>query len=97
MGDLVRIESPSDDPKALGRMAERLTELFRDFGTVERHELGPGGAPHLDVHIAGRRDENGRYTLVVCHYDTVWELGTLARMPFASMTTASRAARACLI
>jgi glutamate carboxypeptidase len=82
VADLVRIESPSDDAGALGRMADRLEELFRAFGTVTRHPLGPGGAPHLDVRIAGPR-EGGRYTLVVCHYDTVWEMGTLARMPFA--------------
>ena len=81
LADLVRIESPSDEPAALTRMADRLDELFRDAGAVMRHPLGPDGAPHFDLRISGPKDA-GRYTLVLCHYDTVWGIGTLERMPF---------------
>lgn len=82
LGELVGIESPSDDPAALDRMAERLASLFGGFGTIARHPRGPGGAPHLDLTIDGPADGD-RYTLVLCHYDTVWPIGTLASIPFA--------------
>ena len=82
VGELVSIESPSDDAAGLVRMADRIEALFREFGAIGRHPLGPGGAPHLDLRIDGpARDD--RVTLVLCHYDTVWPMGTLARMPFA--------------
>jgi len=82
VGELVSIESPSDDTPALLRMAARIESLFAEFGDIRRHEIGPGGAPHLDLRVPKTRDGE-RYTLVLCHYDTVWPLGTLATMPFA--------------
>ncbi len=81
LGELVRIESPSDDPAALARMAAHLEALFGEFGPISHHATGPGGAPHLDLRIDGPPD-GGRYTLVLCHYDTVWGIGTFDPSPF---------------
>ena len=81
VGELVSIESPSDDSASLKRMADRIASLFEPFGKIERHPLGPDGAPHLDLRIDGPASD--RVTLVVCHYDTVWPVGTLARTPFS--------------
>lgn len=82
LGSLVRIESPSGDLAGLAAMADRLEVLFGDLGAVVRHDLGPGGASHLVVTVEGSRPDL-EPILVLCHYDTVWERGTLARLPFA--------------
>jgi glutamate carboxypeptidase len=83
LGELVRIESPSDDPAALDRMAGRLEELFGEFGPLARHATGPGGARHLLLSLDDAAEPDLPPAVVVGHYDTVWPLGTLDRMPFA--------------
>jgi glutamate carboxypeptidase len=82
LGSLVRIESPSDDPAALDEMADRLEALLGDAGTMTRHRTGPGGASHLVLTVEGSQPSLAP-ALVLCHYDTVWERGTLARLPFS--------------
>lgn len=76
----VGIESGSDDPGGLDRMADLLEELFAARGSVERHRTGAGDTSHLVVTVAGREPE-GAHLLVLGHYDTVWPAGTLATMP----------------
>lgn len=80
LGDLVRIESPSDDPDGLDRMATMLGELFGEFGPVERHPDGPGGASHLVLSLPGAGFEPD-HAVVLGHYDTVWPKDTLDRLP----------------
>jgi glutamate carboxypeptidase len=80
LAELVGIESGSDDPVGLAEMADRLEALFGDFGTLTRHPLGPDGAPHLDLEVAGA-DAGAPSAVVLGHYDTVWSRGTLSRMP----------------
>ena len=77
IGQMVRIESPSDDPAALGRFADWFGELVsRQYGAaVERL---PGG--HLVCHF-GSADAPAA-VMVLGHYDTVWPIGTLEGMPF---------------
>lgn len=82
LGSLVRIESSSDDPDGLAAMADRLEVLFGDLGRVVRHDSGPSGSSHLVVTVDGSLPDL-EPTLVLCHYDTVWERGTLERLPFA--------------
>jgi glutamate carboxypeptidase len=81
LGELVRIESPSGDPAGLAAMADRLEVLFGDLGSVVRHDIGPSGSCHLVVTVDGSQPYL-EPTLVLCHHDTVWERGTLARLPF---------------
>jgi glutamate carboxypeptidase len=75
LGRLVSIESPSDDPAALERMAAELASLFADFGPIQR--LGT----HLKLTVEGAQAD--AHAVALCHYDTVWPLGTIQRIPFS--------------
>ncbi len=79
LGELVSIESPTDSPEGLGRMADRLVELFAPFGPIERFPQTAAG-DHLLLRVPGEVDEAP--VLALCHYDTVWPLGSLAENPF---------------
>lgn len=79
---LVRHESPTAVKSACDELAEHLYDrLEADGWTAERiprDEVGDiviGRWPSADS--AAQRG-----TLLLCHYDTVWPLGTLERMPF---------------
>lgn len=77
--DLVERESPTSDPTSLHALAGRLTELMTERGfELTRHER-EGGGPILEGRLAGGE---GARTLLLCHYDTVWPVGTLAEMPW---------------
>lgn len=78
--ELVGIESASDDPAGLETMADRLELLFGDFGQLDRHRTGPGGASHLVLEVPGDRADLPPLA-VLTHFDTVWPAGTLADMP----------------
>jgi glutamate carboxypeptidase len=81
LGQLVNIESPSDDAECLNRMADRLEQLFERFGAVTRHRIGLNGASHLVVDVDGA-DEDLPPAFVIGHFDTVWPRGTIERLPF---------------
>ena len=82
LGRMVCIESGSDDPEGLDRLAALLHELFSELGPVTRHPVGPGGASHLTLTVEGA-DAALPHVAVLGHYDTVWPRGTLDRIPFA--------------
>jgi glutamate carboxypeptidase len=75
LGRLVSIESPSDDAAALDQFASALVSLFTDFGRIER--LGT----HLRLTVSGT--DSDPHAVALCHYDTVWSLGTIKRIPFS--------------
>ncbi len=79
LGELVAIESPTDSPEGLRRMADRLAELFAPFGPVERFRQETAG-DHLLLRVPGQVEDAP--VLALCHYDTVWRLGSLAENPF---------------
>jgi glutamate carboxypeptidase len=79
LGRLVQIESPSDDQAGLDRFADTLSELFGGFGPIE--EVGQSGGRHLRLTVQGAAD--GQRAVALCHYDTVWSTGTLAKIPFS--------------
>ena len=85
----VTIESPTRDKGAADRMADHLqAALTADGWTVERDPRDAVG----DVLCATLEgDGDGRGTLVLAHYDTVWPIGTLATMPFRLDADADRA------
>jgi glutamate carboxypeptidase len=72
MAELVAIDSPSDDVAALGRAADWLEEWLAPVGRV-RSLPAPDGRRHLLLETA-EADERG--ALILCHYDTVWPVGT---------------------
>ncbi len=77
---LVQVESGSDDPAGLDAMADLLTELFGNLGSLTRHRIGPHGTSHLALSVPGAEPDLP-HTVVLGHYDTVWPAGTLERMP----------------
>lgn len=79
LGTLVAHESPSGAVEALNALATTLTGLLETRGfTVTRHAR-PESGDIVEGHLAGG---SGPSTLLLCHYDTVWPLGTLAEMPW---------------
>jgi glutamate carboxypeptidase len=74
---LVEAESPSADPAALRACADRIAELGGGLLGAEPERLAVGGLVHLRWRFGGPTR-----VLVLCHYDTVWPLGTLAGWPF---------------
>jgi glutamate carboxypeptidase len=75
---LVRLESPSTDKAAVDRCGAALTEILSGAGAgvelLRQRERGD--------HIRARFPGNGRPVLLLGHFDTVWPVGTLERMPF---------------
>ena len=81
LGRLVAIESPSDDAAGLNAFAGELERLFADFGPIEAPAGGLGR--HLRLTVRGSPEGAGGHAVALCHYDTVWPIGTLARIPFS--------------
>lgn len=79
--ELVECESPSDQPKAVGRLADLLIERT---GAIARPELIPSErfGPHLRLEFDVPGGSKEGQVLGLGHSDTVWPLGTLKRMPF---------------
>ncbi|MGB4136760.1 MAG: M20 family metallopeptidase [Microbacterium sp.] len=81
---LAAAESPSLDVTLLAQCLDVLLLLLDErLGTPERIQRFPGGI-HGDVAVVDFPGESPSPPVVVlCHYDTVWEAGTLAEWPFA--------------
>jgi len=79
---LVECESPSDDPRAVDRYVDLLAAEIAPFAAVQTF---PGGnfGKHLlcEFELPGPARKKGEI-LALGHSDTVWPMGTLARMPF---------------
>lgn len=74
---LVAIESPSDDPAAVNRCGHELaTRLEAIGGAVTRVPSATAG-DHLRVSFGA----GARQILMLGHFDTVWPIGQLERMP----------------
>ncbi len=77
---LVEIESPTTDKAAVDRVGSKVANELRQLAAaVTVHEQA-----HAGDHVLGRWDPTGHDEigiLVLCHMDTVYGLGTLARQP----------------
>jgi glutamate carboxypeptidase len=82
--DLVELESPSDEKKAVDRCLEYTAEAATQLGArVRRHRNRVAGdvlEARFGFEKSGRN--SGKPILLLGHLDTVWPLGTLAGMPF---------------
>jgi glutamate carboxypeptidase len=78
LGELVSIESPSDHQPSLDEFATKLQSLFGELGDMQR--VDP--ETHLRLTVDGQ-DGGEPHAVALCHYDTVWPLGTLQRIPFS--------------
>lgn len=77
---LVEHESPSTDKAAVDALARKVAEEFERLGgTVKLHAQREQGAC-VQVDFAGRRGT--KRVLLLGHLDTVYEVGTLAKMPW---------------
>ncbi len=81
---LVRLESPSDDKAAVDRCGAVLAERLARMGA----EVTPSRQSACGDHLLARwslanpeTPESQRQILLLGHFDTVWPVGTLGRMP----------------
>jgi glutamate carboxypeptidase len=79
--EMVEIESPSDDPAAVTRMAEWVADRVAPYASVKFFPGGPFGK-HLRCKFKLKGAPRDRRILALGHCDTVWPHGTLASMPF---------------
>jgi glutamate carboxypeptidase len=76
---MVEIESPSDDKGAVDHMGTFLAKVFERLGGEVTFYPQEAAGNHLKAEFAGG---GGKPVLLLGHFDTVWPMGTLAKMPF---------------
>ena len=77
---LVEQESPSFNKAAVDAAGETLArELSQRGGRVKRHRTASFG-DHLEAEFAGT--SGGKPVMLLGHFDTVYDVGTLASMPW---------------
>ena len=74
---LVAIESPSDDPSAVNRCGAELAARLSGIGGAVSTIASTTAGDHLRVSFG----EGSSQLLLLGHFDTVWPVGQLARMP----------------
>jgi glutamate carboxypeptidase len=77
---MVECESPSDDPAAVNRFVELLSDSIAPHAKLKTLPGGRFGKHLLCEFPAAKR--GGGQVLVLSHSDTVWPMGTLKGMPF---------------
>ncbi|MGH9788886.1 MAG: M20 family metallopeptidase [Candidatus Acidiferrales bacterium] len=82
LGKVVSIESPSDDPAAVERVARFVAGEWRKRGARARLIPTKGRGPILRAEVfLGKGNPKGQ-VLGLGHLDTVYTVGTLRRIPF---------------
>src|ERR1700737_1756575 len=77
----VEIETPTEAPEQVNKLADLVTSGYRDLpATVERVAGHSGCGDHLVARSAWGQDEPG--ILVLSHLDTVHPMGFIERLPF---------------
>lgn len=82
LGDIVAHESPSRDKPHLDVLAQELARRFTAIGGEAAVVDNPSGGNHVSVRFEVRGAAQVQPALVLCHFDTVWPLGTVAARPF---------------
>src|SRR5688572_8345959 len=80
IGALVRLESPSDDKAAVDRCGAELAARLAAAGTRVERLPQSGRGDHLRATVG----EHGPPVLLLGHFDTVWPIGSIERMPLRS-------------
>lgn len=85
IGTVVEEETPSRDKERLDRFAKRLVARFANAGLegalVPNSIAGDHVRAQWPVHTSAAA-VHGKPALILCHYDTVWPVGSLAKHPF---------------
>jgi glutamate carboxypeptidase len=80
--ELVEIESPSDNKPAVDRIAGFLAQKFEALGGRTRFHRSNAFGDSLQIDFrSGSGSPNRQPVLLLGHYDTVYQLGTLTTMP----------------
>lgn len=81
---LVGLESPSDDKRAVDGCVDCVAEMAAALGArVRRHrQRAFGDVLELRFGAGGTTKKKGAPLMLLGHLDTVWPMGTLAKMPF---------------
>jgi len=74
---LVAIESPSDDPAAVNRCGAELASRLEVLGGSVTRVPSAAAGEHLRVSFGS----GAKQILLLGHFDTVWSIGSLSRMP----------------
>lgn len=74
---LVAIESPSDDPAAVNLCGAELAARLESIGAAVTRVKSATAGDHLRASVGSGQ----RQILLLGHFDTVWPIGTLERMP----------------
>jgi glutamate carboxypeptidase len=74
---LVELETPSNDKRALDRLAAFLGETLHELGAAV--EVLPQSQAGNHIRARWGRGQGG--TLLLCHMDTVWDVGTVGQRP----------------
>ena len=78
--ELVMRESPTHEKAACDALCDYLADLFRSLGGRAKVHRQETAGNHLQVDFAG--PEGQKPVLLLGHYDTVYDLGTLKTMPW---------------
>ena len=79
--ELVEIESPSDDKRAVDGISAFLAAKFEALGGRTRFHRSNDFGDSLQIDFDGPASAKSKPVLLLGHYDTVYPLGTLADMP----------------
>jgi glutamate carboxypeptidase len=82
LGEFVRSESPSDAKPAVDLLARRVAAEWRKRGATIRLVEQRTRGNHVRAEISPGPGRRSGQILVLGHMDTVYPLGTLAKMPF---------------
>jgi glutamate carboxypeptidase len=79
---LVTQETPSGDKARLDAFAELLAQRLRTSGATVEVLPNVERGNHVRARFDPSSDDGVRPALILCHYDTVWAVGSLATHPF---------------
>ena len=79
--ELVEVESPSEDKAAVDRAGELVAGWAEEMGGMVKRHRQKGFGDVLELRFGPARSKRGR-VLLLGHLDTVWPMGTLAKMPW---------------
>lgn len=80
-GALVAVDTPGQDKARCDELADQLAAHMAPLGTLTRI-ANPHGGDQLRLRVAApAAPAEARPALLLCHYDTVWPVGTAAARP----------------
>jgi glutamate carboxypeptidase len=85
---LVMLESPSTDKEAVDRCGAELCSRLESLGAIVTRTSGGHRGDHVRADFAA--SGSGRRVMLLGHFDTVWAVEQLERMPFREDTATGR-------